>query len=841
MKSIKISILMLIICSLSLNINAQTFVTVYSEDFEKIDVGTQISELGFAWWGNNSTIIESTGNGANASNRFISTNTTSNTVGINKIFSLITTKQYRFTTMVKTENATNHNPLRITRPNNAGNYFNNGQTLGTDSWEIYTTTFTALADEDVDFVTVKVGSGELSYDNIKLEIEGVAWTGAASSDWHDPANWENGVVPTEDDHVYISNVENLPIISSSSVMVQSLELEDNAVLLVQNNFPLIVSGQLTGSTGYVELLPGSALFADRIVGDNHIIPELGFFSINNAFQSQMVLQRDTNIPIYGKASDGLVVTVEFAGQTETTTAINGEWQVNLSPVNAGGPYTLKIIGTDTFEFDDILMGDVWICGGQSNMALNVKVFRDAGYPEFADVPGDYQNDQIRLMRVSIYEAFELQDDIQIQRNWEDANSNSIDFFSATGYFFGKYLHEEVDVPLGLVTVARGGTGMGAFMPEDVVNANPFAANGYDYANMAGGGLSGPSTLYNAMVHPLRKQPIKGVIWYQGEHETINLTELTGFSSIFTDLINSWRNTWDQIDMPFIFTQLPGWGQVSDVPVEADQAIVRQQQLDVWDSVEHTGMAVSIDGGMSTDVHPPNKEDVGNRLALFARKLAYNEDIVYSGPKVREAVCVTQTNKAILKFKYYGEGLESRAITLNLHGPEQYNLVNDSIYGFELADSDNVFYNATAVIENDSVMTVTSPNVIQPTKVRFGWKAFPLTNLVNSEQLPATPFEMDIVEVESDNSLSINNFNNQEESNFKVYPTVLNKSGKFFIENKLGTPFKVEIRDAIGKILSKHESIDGSKLSIKPNNFNSGLYFVILKIGMYSDVERIIIN
>ncbi|WP_439130873.1 sialate O-acetylesterase [Polaribacter sp.] len=735
-------------------VNAQTYVTMYVEDFESIDVGTQIRDLDFKWWGFNSIITESAGNGANSSNRFITTTNTLNTVGISKVFSLINTKQYRFTTTVKTASTNTHNPLRITRPNGAGSYFNNGQIPGTNQWETYTSTFTALASEDVDFVTIKVNAGELSYDNIKLQIEGIAWTGAISTNWHDAGNWEGNQIPTQDDSVLVTNTTNQPIIGDAEVRVKNLEIADGARLLVQNSKPLIVNGQLTGNTGYVELLAGSTLFSDSIVGDSHIIPELGTFNVNAVFQSNMILQRQQPIPIYGEASDGLSVSVTLDGETKTTTASNGKWEVIFDAKEAGiGSLNLSITGTDRYNFTDILMGDVWICGGQSNMQLNVGYFKDSGYSEFTNVPGSYENNQIRFAKARIYESNEKQDNIQYSSNWEAANETSILQFSATSYFFGKYLHEEVNVPIGLILAARGGTGMGSFIPLETVNANANIKDKYDYNAI---NLSGPSTLYNTMIHPLTKQAVKGVIWYQGENEANRLADRTTLSSIFTDLISSWRTAWNQNDMPFLFTQLSAWAKQNNSPVESNIAIVRNQQLQTWKNVSNTGMVVSIDGGVnggSDDIHPPNKEDVGSRLALFARKLVYGENIVYTGPKIRAAVRVNQTDKAILKFKHFGEGLEAKAVTLNTNGSEQFNLKVDSLYSFELAGEDNIFHEAVAKIENDSIITVTSVNVSEPAKVRFGWNNFPLTNLYNEADLPASPFEEQVTLVDNDNSIS----------------------------------------------------------------------------------------
>lgn len=827
-----------LLASFGFAFNAQTFVTQYSEDFETIVGGTLITTIDFSFYGQGAsvpTIVESSGNGAGGSNKFITTTELQNLLGIVKYFDLKTNKKYRFSNTVNRTIGLTSNPIRITRPSNNGNYHNRGSVIGTGNWEVFSVEFTALADENVQFVTVKQADGGIiSLDNIKLEVEGIAWTGAVSTNWHDAGNWEGNQIPTQNDNVLIANVANLPIINDAEVRISSLEIADGAKLLVQNNKPLIVNGQLTGNTGYVELLVGSTLFADRIVGTNHIISELGNFSVNSIFQSHMVLQRQQPIPIYGKASDGLTVSVTLDGETKTTTASGGKWEVIFDAKEAGGgAINLSINGTDTYEFTDILMGDVWICGGQSNMGRNVSTFQS--FPEFANVPGTYSNDHIRLTTIKVYESNEVQDDVQFHANWTAANPTSITTFSATGYFFGKYLQSEINVPIGLITVARGGTGMGSFMSLAALESTGYK-NDYDFEAV---GLTGPSTLYNTMVHPLTKQKIKGVIWYQGEHEAINNLQ-TKFATIFTTLINSWRDAWNRNDLPFIFTQLPGWSNVANNPIESISATVRQQQLNTWKALENTGMAVAIDGGMTTDVHPPNKEDVGTRLGLFAKKIAYGEEITYSGPTIREAVRVTNTNKAILKFKHFGTGIESRAIVLNIHGPEQYNLLADSIYGFELAGENKVFYRAKATIENDSIITVTHQNVAEPKWVRFGWANFPLTNLFNNVGLPASPFEQEIIVKGSDNSLSAN-AQLFDDTNFTLMPTLLTKGEQLQIESKLTDTFTVELRDTTGRLVQKADSKNNTKVLISTQNLTRGVYFVLLKSRGQTNFRRVLLQ
>lgn len=457
--------------------------------------------------------------------------------------------------------------------------------------------------------------------------------------------------------------------------------------------------------------------------------------LNTIFADHMVLQRNKDIHIYGTADIGEYIEVKFAGQTKSIVSTETNWSLYFPPMEAGGPYTLNIIADNEIEINDILIGDVWICSGQSNMASTInyyKNYEDGLYEEFHDIPDEYSNDNIRFLTVAVNETEALETDIEIKRNWQTCSPESSLFFSATAYFFGKELQAEIGVPIGLVLSARAGTGMGSWMSRETIESNDITKAAYIDKTYD----LGMSKLYNGMIHPLHQMPVKGVIWFQGEYETSHHLG-DEFEEVFKVLIASWRTAWNQGDFPFIFAQLSGWGKPKGILKNTEQAKVRQAQLNLWDSVLNTGMVVTFDGGTS-DIHTPNKESVGNRLALMARKVAYHQDIPYSGPIA--STVSPKNNKLEITFEHHGSELQTKEILMDKY-TNQYFLSADQLYGFTVAGRDRIFHHATASITGKNSVEVYSPYVTEPIYVRYAWDKFPLANLFNSQDLPASPFEL----------------------------------------------------------------------------------------------------
>ncbi|MEX2139826.1 MAG: sialate O-acetylesterase [Pirellulales bacterium] len=426
---------------------------------------------------------------------------------------------------------------------------------------------------------------------------------------------------------------------------------------------------------------------------------------NALFTDHMVLQRDKPVKVWGTAAADEKVSVRIGEQSVDTTAKDGKWQVELKPLTAGGPHTLTIEGANKIELANVLIGEVWIASGQSNMQWTIKQSED---PE--KVAAEARRPRIRLFTVKRDGASEPQENVE--GRWDVCSPETVGDFSAVAYHFGAALHKQLDVPIGLISTNVGGTAAQRWTPKEVLDST---AELKKYAEEKNAG-----DLYNAMIHPLLKFRIKGAIWYQGES---NAGEAHRYRVLFPAMIKSWRDRWDQGDFPFLFVQLAPWVPSND-PTNATWAELREAQLMTLSKSPNTAMAVITDVGDEKDIHPKPKKPVGERLALAARALAYGEKIEYSGP-IFESL-TTSGERAILRFKHAGEGLEVRG---------------EKLTGFAVAGEDKKFHNAEAKIEGDTVI-VSSSEVNAPLAVRFGWANYPAVNLWNKNGLPGSPFRTD---------------------------------------------------------------------------------------------------
>lgn len=614
--------------------------------------------------------------------------------------------------------------------------------------------------------------------------------------------------------------------------------------------------------------------------------------IADVFSTNMVLQRNSDIKVWGKADPREKVWVYFNGQKQITrTDKNGKWSVMLKPMKAvSEPLEMKIIGKNEIVLKNILIGDVWVCSGQSNMQMKVS--------ETSNAQKEISNanfSEIRLFTVPTTVSTTPLETVS-NASWEICSPETVKYFSAVGYYFGRDVYKEINVPIGLIHSSWGGTCVETWtskasitklpnyenMGERIDNYDPeklkaqkkeslakaigsfpekergmnekwmiadtdrsdwktmdlptlWGDAGYKHLNgvvwysldvhldstdlkndaflhlgkiddsditwvngkkvgemkwgydverlytvpknllkigknnisirvespgYEGGfgsksdrmflqlknqniALSGswkykidkvlvkfkeapndvPSLLYNGMIHPIIPYGIKGVIWYQGESNTPRSKE---YEITFPNMIQNWREDWQQGDFPFLFVQLANFMRPSTNPQDDNWAELRETQTKSL-SVKKTGMAVAIDIGDASNIHPLNKQDVGNRLMLSALKVAYGKDIVHSGPIYKSMKI--EENKAIISFDYIGSGL----LTKSKHG-----YVNE----FEMAGADKKFYWAKAKLEGDKIV-LWSDNVKNPVAVRFAWSANPAElNLYNKEGLPASPFRTD---------------------------------------------------------------------------------------------------
>lgn len=492
------------------------------------------------------------------------------------------------------------------------------------------------------------------------------------------------------------------------------------------------------------------------------------------FSDHMVLQRDAKLPVWGWAADGEKVTITIAGQSHEATATGGRWKVHLTPLPAGGPHQLAISGTNTVTVKDILVGEVWLCSGQSNMAMQVSRCKN-----FEQEQKAAHHPKIRMFTVTKNATHVHQEDCQ--GSWQLCAPETVGTFSGTAYFFGRKLHEELNVPVGLINSSWGGTDVAAWtslkaqaaVPAIVPKLKAYdetiaaydadaTAARYDKAvarwkeaaakaKAAGKAAprrprapidpaknqNRPANLYSGMIHPLVGYGIRGAIWYQGERNSKTIADGQLYATQLKTLITDWRARWGQGDFQFITVQLPNYKASTTEPVQTTGwVMVRESELKSL-RLANTGIAVTTDVGEANDIHPKNKQTVGHRLALWALGTTYDQEIVYSGPifSSLQLKAARRTAKGTLRpgtltlyFEHVGDALKTS---------DQKNL-----RGFAIAGEDRVFHKAFAVINDDGTITVMNKNVETPAAVRYNWADNPNGNLINSAGLPAAPFRTD---------------------------------------------------------------------------------------------------
>ena len=488
--------------------------------------------------------------------------------------------------------------------------------------------------------------------------------------------------------------------------------------------------------------------------------------------SNMVLQQGMELNIWGWAAPGEKVTV-LLNQKEVSAEANkmGEWKVKLPAQEAGGPFTMRVSGENSLTLENILIGEVWVCSGQSNMEKRIGP-QSGQHPvtnwvheiEAADYP------KIRLFHVPrATSGIPVRD---VNASWMECAPDTINDFSAVGYFFGRNIHQETGYPVGLIMTAWGGTRSEPWTPPSgfaqvketadisrtVKQANQdFQEDMASYLEAKSNWekqvkestVSGmpmpdiplqpahaldshqqPTGLFNAMVAPLIPFNVRGAIWYQGEG---NRDDRLGYESKMQALIKGWRTEWNQGDLSFYLVQLApfNYENTDQVGFSYPEAYYLPE---VWVAqlktlkVPNTGMAVTTDITELYDIHPTNKQAVGKRLALWALANDYGrKDLVYSGPLYKGMK--QDGSRILVSFDHTGSGLISND--------------GEALNWFEIAGSDGVFTKAEAVVEGDQV-AVSSPAVPNPAAVRFAWHELAVPNLVNKEGLPASPFNSEML-------------------------------------------------------------------------------------------------
>jgi len=483
---------------------------------------------------------------------------------------------------------------------------------------------------------------------------------------------------------------------------------------------------------------GALILAKTVYSE--ITGDFGGLQISDVFNSNMVLQRGVTIPVYGNANSGDKITIDFAGDIQTaTTDKHGNWKVEFPAKVAGGPYSIKIENRDSsITIENILVGDLWICSGQSNMSFALKStarakeeIPKANYPEIRL----YNMKTVAWGSNNKWSKEELQKTNNLEffsGKWETCSSETVAEFSAIAYHFGRKLYEETGVPIGLIHNSKGGSPTEAWIDRKTLEFHPqlvdvlmnwekndfvqafckerAAINIKDSDKPVQRHPFHPAYLYEAGIEPLKGMPIKGVIWYQGESNAHNVEF---HEQLFPALIESWRNIWGE-NLSFYFVQLssinrPGWGHFRD----------SQRRLAL--QIPNCEMAVSSDLGHPTDVHPKQKKEVGERLALVALNQLYNKDIPCQGPKVK--AMEFSNNKIIIEYTF-AEGLKTSD--------------GKPLRSFEVAGENELYKPAkTKIIENR--IEIWSEEVPVPKYFRYGYQPYTDANLVNETGLPASTY------------------------------------------------------------------------------------------------------
>jgi sialate O-acetylesterase len=482
--------------------------------------------------------------------------------------------------------------------------------------------------------------------------------------------------------------------------------------------------------------------------------------------NHMVLQQKQANPIWGWDTPGSSISVSFAGQKKSATAgSDGKWTVKLDPLPANAtPDTLKISdGSAEVAVTDVLVGEVWMCSGQSNMEFNLKLDWNGDLEALAtDLPG------VRLIKVPKVGTQELQNDFKGE--WAAANHTNSASFSAVGFLFGRYIHQIVGVPVGLIDNSWGGSAAEAWMRRETLEKDPrfaqlmqntaksetdksspeakarYEADLAKYKENAAKakaegkptprppqspeawltGNSRPGNIFSGVVHPTLGYGIKGVIWYQGESNSSRAWE---YAQLFPSMIQEWRKEWKQGDFPFYWVQLADFKPEVKTPMESDWAELREAQTKAL-ALPNTGQAVITDLGEGKDIHPRNKHDVAARLVRWALAKDYGIQVPYRSPEFNKLEIKGST--ALVTFDCFGSTLRPFDV--------------DEAIGFTVCGEDKVWHFAKGKVLGSDKVEITCNEVPAPVAVRYAWANNPVCNLFSKDGLPVTPFRTDDFEM-----------------------------------------------------------------------------------------------
>ncbi|HEX8186801.1 MAG TPA: sialate O-acetylesterase [Pyrinomonadaceae bacterium] len=483
-------------------------------------------------------------------------------------------------------------------------------------------------------------------------------------------------------------------------------------------------------------------------------------SLPDVLSDSMVLQRGVRVPVWGTAAPGEAVTVNFAGQTKRTTAgADGRWRVWLDPLRANAtPAVLAVSGRNRVELKDVLVGEVWLVSGQSNMQFTLAETREA---QAAIAAADHPN--IRLFNVSRQVAFKHRPPPLAA--WRAASPESVRDFSAAGYYFAVELQKELGVPVGVINSSYGGSQAEAWTPVEYLNASPDLKPTVERAKIwdeerprvkveyegqikrwreeadrakAAGARPSPSppvpdalreyrvasSIYDGMIEPLIPFPVRGAFWYQGES---NEARAEQYGILLPTMIRAWRERWGQGDFPFGIVQLPNYRDPRPEPADEAWSHIREAQRRTARSTKNAGLIVTIDVGEAHDIHPKNKLDVGRRMARWALADVYGRGATATGPMFGRMKVAG--SKIVLTFDEAGAGLRIRD--------------GDRLQEFAVAGADRRWHWAEARIVGRDKVEVWSADVPRPVAARYAFNNNPRRpNLTNETGLPAAPFRTD---------------------------------------------------------------------------------------------------
>ncbi len=463
------------------------------------------------------------------------------------------------------------------------------------------------------------------------------------------------------------------------------------------------------------------IMAVYLVG--HAATCAGAVKLPGLFMDHMVLQRESQVRVWGWAEPGEAVSVTGSWDGAVTAhgkaQDDGAWEILLKTAQAGGPHTLTVQGTNRTIINDVMLGEVWVCSGQSNMAWNLA---DLGTQEALNDIINANHDKIRFFTVPLKLAANPAEDCD--GSWHVCAMTTAAEFSAVAYYYGLDLHRLLGVPIGLIASHRRATRAESWTDQKTLTAFPAFSKALKTLSQTPDALSDqmPSVLFNGMIAPLTKYGIRGVIWYQGESNTDRPIQ---YKSLFPAMIKAWRAHWNQGDFPFYYVQIAPFQYEASI----QSAALREAQMRTL-KLPKTGMAVTLDLGERDNIHPSRKRTVSERLVLWAVRDIYGERrTVCQGPRL-EAMRFEE-NQAVLRFYHTYGALTAKGGDLR---------------GFTVAGKDRVFYPARATVQG-KILILSNPEVKHPVAARYGWSNWTQANLYNQANLPASSFRTDTWPIE----------------------------------------------------------------------------------------------